>query len=156
MKKILMLLMAVLPLALASCSDKNDLPDVDFEVQISGGVYSDGSLYVVQGQTLTIDAINVTNREAGKAAAITSAAYYWDGYYLGTNLMPPYGFEIETTAETPLGRHLLEITAPLIAVDKEVATSVLVYDVYVVADATDLPTEGTTTFAAYPRAGSGK
>ena len=56
-----------------------------------------------------INSILVHNKENGKAAMINSAAYYWDGYYLGTAIQPPFGFEIETTEETPLGKHSLEI-----------------------------------------------
>ena len=150
MKKILFLLLAIMPLALVSCHDENDLPDVDFTVTVTGGTYVDGSIYVVQGENLVINSILVHNKENGKAAMINSAAYYWDGYYLGTAIQPPFGFEIETTEETPLGKHSLEIVSPLLAVDKEIATSVLVYNVTIVGSADDIPAGGTNTFIGIP------
>lgn len=133
-------------LPLTACHDDDDLPQVDFNLTISGATYSDGTIYVVQGETLEIESISVTNLEQGKAAAITAATYYWDGYCLGTTIMPPFGFEILTNEETPVGRHSLEITSPLIAEGKSIATSVLVYSVQVVASEDDLPDNGTTTF----------
>lgn len=151
MKKLLyLLILALLPVALASCSDDDDLPQVDFTLNIQGGSYADGAIYVVQGQNLTIESITVTNMESNKGAMITSASYYWDGYYLGAAIQPPYGFEIETTDQTPLGRHTLEIVSPLYAVDKEIATSVLVYTVQVVSSEDEIPAEGTNTFTGTP------
>ncbi len=138
-------------LPLAACHDDDDnLPRVDFGLVISGGTYSDGSIYVVQGDTLEIEAITVTNLEQGKAAAITAATYYWDGYCLGTNIQPPFGFEIFTDDKTPLGCPSLEITSPLLAEDKSIATAVLVYPVVVVATEDGLPGTGTTAFKGNP------
>ena len=74
MKKFLFLLLAIMPLALVSCHDENDLPDVDFTVTVTGGTYVDGSIYVVQGENLVINSILVHNKENGKAAMINSAA----------------------------------------------------------------------------------
>lgn len=147
MKKFLSLLLIAIPLSFAvtSCNDDNDLPNVDMSIAISGGQRVDNVIYVVQGDTLQIDSIGVTNNEPGKAAAITAATYYWDYQRLGTSLLPPYGFAVVTTAPTantpgtPLGKHLLEITCPLLAVDKEVATCVLAYTVQVVASPDDIP-----------------
>ncbi len=142
--------MAALPLALASCQDDNDLPDVDFTLAVDGAVNADGMLYVVRGETLAIKSITVTNKESGKAAMISSASYYWDGYYLGVSVQPPYGFEIETTDGTVPGRHTLEIVSPLFAVDKTLATAVLVYDVKVVPTAEDIPAGGSAIFTVTP------
>ncbi|MDE6465046.1 MAG: hypothetical protein K2L16_10530 [Muribaculaceae bacterium] len=150
MKKLLFLLLAALPLAFVSCSDDNDLPDVDFTLTVSGATNVDGTLYVVQGENMVIESITVTNRENGKGAMISSASYYWDGYYLGAAVQPPYGFEIETSEETPAGRHTLEIVSPLFAVDKTMATAVLVYNVQVVPTAEDIPEGGTNTFTGTP------
>lgn len=156
MKKIIYLLMlAVLPIALTACHDDDDLPQVDFTLTIEGGAYSNGTLYVVQGENLTISGITVTNVESGKGAMISSASYYWDGYYLGAAIQPPYGFEIETTDLTPLGGHTLEIVSPLYAVDKSLATAVLVYTVEVVESAADFPEGSTTAFTGTPTVSDG-
>jgi len=102
MKKILFLLLAIMPLALVSCHDENDLPDVDFTVTVTGGTYVDGSIYVVQGENLVINSILVHNKENGKAAMINSAAYYWDGYYLGTAI--PSGKTLAGNSVSTAGR----------------------------------------------------
>ena len=163
MKKFFSLLLLALPMAFinTSCSDDDDLPDVDITLTVSNCQKVGNEIYVVQGDAMKIDAINVVNKEEGKAAAITSASYYWDQVYLGTSIVSPFGFEIQTVkAEgenpgTPLGRHLLQIESPLLAVVKEIATCVLVYTVNVVASADDIPEGGVTTFTDTPAMKSG-
>lgn len=150
MKKLFFFLLAALPLMFTACSDDDDLPDVDFTIAVDGGVYADGAFYVVQGETFTIKSITVTNKESGKSAMITSATYYWDGYYLGASLQSPYGFEIEITESTPVGHHTLEIVSPLLAEGKSIANALIVYDIQVVATADDIPTGGTATVTATP------
>lgn len=143
MKKIHLLLLSLLALplfmGLTSCNDDNDLPNVDMSIAISGGEAVDGKIYVVQGDTLTVEGITVTNLDSKKTATITAATYYWDYYRLGTAMIPPYGFQIVTTDETTVGNHLLEIESPLYAVDKAPAVGIQVYDVVVVANASDIP-----------------
>lgn len=157
MKKVLSLLLLALPMAFAftSCDDDDDLPNVTMSITVENAVQQDGIIYVVQGDTLVIEGITVTNNEKGNAA-ITAATYYWDYYRLGTNIVAPYGYAIVTTRTedniegTPLGNHLLEIQCPLLAEDKAVATALMVYKVCVVESADDIPATGTTTFAVQP------
>ena len=86
MKKLYYVLLMALPvLYFASCDDDNNLPDVDVSIQVDGGVSVDGKIYVVQGDTLKVESINVINNEEGKEAIITSATYSWDYRY------PPAG-----------------------------------------------------------------
>lgn len=155
MKKVFFytLLLAALPLiGFTSCSDDDDLPDVDFTVEISDAVKIDGTIYVVQGETLTINSIEVKNNESNKSAIITAATYFWDGYRLGTVAVPPFGFEFVTDESTPLGRHEIAIDCPVYAVDKSPAVASLFYPVEVVADASDIPSgPGETTFVANKR-----
>lgn len=147
-----LLLLAALPiLGFTSCSDDDDLPNVDFSLEISGGVSVDGVIYVVQGDTLSIDAVNVTNVDSDKSALITAATYYWDAFRLGISTLPPYGFEIVTGEGTSLGKHELAIECPVYAVDKSPAIANVFYPVQIVADEADIPTGDTpavTTFSA--------
>ncbi|MBD5232803.1 MAG: hypothetical protein HDS65_01350 [Bacteroidales bacterium] len=144
-------LIAIPALAFVSCSDDDkNLPDVDFNVEVENATKVDGAVYVVQGETLTISGITVTNREEGKEAAITQAAYFWDGRYIGTSVFAPYGIEIPTSDTTPLGNHSLDIQAPVLAVDKEVATAVIGLKVVVVESEDEVPGGGSTTFVATP------
>lgn len=147
-----LLLLASLPMiGLTSCSDDgDDLPDVNFSLDIEGGVSVDGVIYVVEGEDLVISAVNVTNNESDKSAIITAATYYWDAYRLGTSAVPPYGFTISISEGTPLGRHELAIECPVYAVDKSPAVANVFYPVEVVESADDIPTGSapTTSFEA--------
>ncbi|MDE6120747.1 MAG: hypothetical protein K2F63_03055 [Muribaculaceae bacterium] len=153
MKKYLFLVLMLVPmLGFVSCSDDDgdDLPQVEFNFETEGTVSVDGLLYVVQGETFKITAINVTNKEANKAAGIVSAAYYWDGYYLGTTALPPFAFEFVTSEDTSIGTHQIQVECPVYAVDKELANAVVTLNVEVVASADDIPTSpsqgGSSTF----------
>ncbi len=152
MKRFLYLMIFALPLlAFTSCNDDDDLPDVDFIVDISGATYVDGTIYCVQGQPFTIDAINVVNNEKGKEALITYAEYFWDYMRLGTSGTPPFAFEIYVSEEAELGNHLLEIYAPVYAVDKSPAFSMMAFNVVVVATTDELPDNGVTSFTFAPQ-----
>ncbi|MDE6271084.1 MAG: hypothetical protein K2M12_09565 [Muribaculaceae bacterium] len=149
MKKTILytLLLAVLPFfGFTSCSnDGDDIPNVDFSLEITDGTTVDGTIYVVRGTTLKIDGIKVKNLDGDKSAMITSATYYWDQIRLGTTVVAPYGFEFETTENTPLGRHEITIECPVYAVDKSPAVSTIYYRVEVVENADDIPAVTTPT-----------
>lgn len=139
MKKYLIALLTLIPLlAFTACDDDDNLPNVDFDLTIDGAVNVDGTLYVVRGETLTVESITVINKDGG-GAFITSASYYWNGYFLGRTVQPPFGFEIETNESTRLGRSRLEIYAPLFASDKTLANAFIQYGVTVVESSEDIP-----------------
>jgi hypothetical protein len=141
MKKLFYLIAMALPLVFfaTSCDDDDDLPNVEMSVAFSNCKIVDDVVFVVQGDTLTIDSVTVTNLEKGKAAAITSATYYWDAVRLGTAVVSPFRFQIATSESTPLGEHLLQIETPVLAVDKAAAVGMMNYTVMVVADSLALP-----------------
>lgn len=146
MKKsfIYLFLLAIIPvLGFSSCSDEDNIPDVHFELDITGGVSVDGIIYVVQGDAFTINGIEVTNLENKDEAFITSATYYWDTDRVGIATIPPYGMTIETTENTRLGRHNLAIECPLYIVDHSPAMANLFYLVEVVAAPEDIPSGDT-------------
>lgn len=139
MKKLYYLSLLVAPMLFAaSCDDDNNLPDVDVSVEISGGERVDGAIYVVAGDILSIDAINVVNREEGKSAIITEAAYSWDYGPALFSVVPPYGASFVTN-ENMVGRHLLQIQCPLLAEDKSAAMMHMSYNVMVVSDEEGIP-----------------
>ncbi len=151
MKRLLLLSFALPLLLLSACDDDGkDLPDVDFVVDVAGGVYHDGALYVVAGETLTVNSIEVVNKEQGKNAMISYADYFLDYVKVAQSVVPPFGVDIYVSPDTPVGRHILEIYAPVYATDKSPAFSLLSYTVNVVATAGDLPADGVTSFAADP------
>lgn len=141
MKKILSLalLVAALPFAMVSCSDDDNLPKVDYDISFSGATLDNGTLYVVQGDTLKVNSITVKNQDSDKNAGLTNAEYFWDYYFVGNSPLPPFNFSIATNQDTPLGEHALTIRMGVVAVDKEPAVGVVDYPVMVVADSTQLP-----------------
>lgn len=143
------LMWAVLPvmaMSFAACHDDDDLPNVSFKIVTDeSNPVVDGTIYVVQGEDLTIDAIEVTNNETGKAAAITQANYYWDGALVYVSPFSPFGCELSTSETTALGAHNLDITTTVLAVDKEIASAIIGYKVMVVESVEDIPTGGVTT-----------
>lgn len=152
MKKTLFAALLALPLiGFVSCSDDKDLPDVDFTVDVENATRVDGFLYVVQGDTLVVESITVTNREEGKNAIITQADYYWDGYFMGTSIVPPYGYKIFIGESTPVGDHQIDIQMPVFAEDKAAATALVSMKVVVVQEDTEIPDGGASTFIVTPR-----
>lgn len=152
MKKFIYLILMLIPaLTLVSCHDDgNDLPNVDFNLSFENGVEVDGTIYVVQGEVLKITAIDVVNNEADKSAMISSANYYWDGYYMGTSIQPPFGYELDISKDVPLGKHQIDIECPVFAVDKSPATAVVFMYVNIVESASDIPPMAEATTTVHP------
>ena len=147
MKKFLTYALAIiaLPFAVSSCSDDNDLPNVDYSIAISGAVVNDstGTIYVAQGDTLNIESITVKNLESDKNAAVTDAEYYWDYNFIGNSPLPPYGYKIYVSDQTPLGDHELTIRMGVVAVDKSPAVGIVSYNVVVVENDSTATTPAT-------------
>lgn len=124
-----------------SCSDEDSLPNVDYDIAFSGATLdpATGTLYVVQGDTLTIDSIGIRNLESNKNAAITGADYYWDYRFIGPSPFEPFGFRIPISENVATGAHNLTIQMGVVAVDKEPAIGIADYTVMVVPDSTDIP-----------------
>lgn len=141
------IILAAMPIMFTSCSNDNDLPDVNYSIEISGGVVDEnsGTIYVVQGDTLNVESLSVTNVETGKVAVLAGAEYYWDYNFLGGSPFPPYGFKIYVSDETTVGDHDLTIRTSVLAEGKEPAIGIINYPVMVVSSSEDLPTTATYT-----------
>lgn len=120
MKRLYYLLL-VLPLlaVMASCSDDDkDLPKVNISVQYSGASEQDGVITVAQGETLTIDAIDITPVSGTGKAVLGNTTYYLDGVPFYTIGVAPYSGEIDTTG-IPEGEHSLSFMSQVFQVDRE-------------------------------------
>lgn len=139
MKKLFSLLLALPMIFFASCSDDKDVPDVSVNTEISGAyqVPNDNALYVVKGETMTIDAVTLTSH-TGKEAAISSVTYVWDYISVGTNVVSPFTQSLTMETVEP-GDHLLQLNMIIAAVGYPITTGVVAYPVKVVASADDLP-----------------
>lgn len=143
MKKIFYYLLLALPLGfmVTSCDDDDDkVPNVSVQATISGGVFEDGEIYVVQGDELVIDGLTLVNN-TNKDGTLGAVTYYWDHYLIGTNITQPYTLTIET-ADQPVGRHLIQAQMPIYVVDYPICWGYIQYYVHIVEDASELPGNG--------------
>lgn len=151
MKKLLALLFIVLPLSLAyvSCSDDDDLPDVSMSITVSNSKVLGDTIFVVQGDSLIVDAINIQNNEQGKNALITFASYQFINEIYKTPYIPfywarPTSTDPQSVYYIPVGVYPLTIQVDIAAEDKALAFGVLPYMVRVVASPDDIPANATT------------
>ncbi len=142
MKKILYLLFALPLLGLiSSCDDDKDLPDVTFSMDYSGASCVDDVLYVVQGDTLYINALNVTPAEGTKKATLGLTTYYWDFSPFYSTITVPFSTAIATEGIEP-GDHMLQVRTTIYQVDKEQAFGLFSYKVVIVPTDEDQPGDG--------------
>ncbi len=143
MKKFLYLLF-LLPLGLSSvsCDDDDKVPDVGIQATIAGGVVDNNTIYVVQGEDLIIEKMDIVNH-TGKDAAIGVVNYYIDGVNAGQSLIAPYRFEFFTD-NLPVGEHVLTAEMPVYVVDYPICFGAFSFRLQVVEDAADLPGEPAT------------
>lgn len=141
MKKLYYLLLLALPLiGMSSCDDDDDVPDVSLSATIDGATRVDNTLYVISGDTLDIESINLIDNTK-KGAVIGSATYFWDYYRIGGTIVSPYGMQIDTEG-VQLGNHLLQIKVSIYAVDYSPCIGYMEYPVKIVASENDIPTDG--------------
>ena len=147
MKKYFYYILLLLPLAMVAtaCDDDDDnkVPDVSVNATISGGVFYEDEIYVVQGEELKIDALSLVNRTK-KDGAMGAVTYYWDNYLIGTNITQPFSLTVNT-ADQPVGRHLLQAQMPRYLVDYPICWGYIQYYVNIVETADELPGDGNVT-----------
>lgn len=141
MKKLFYLLIAVPFVFLAACSDDDKLPDVDLTVAFEDCAISqtDNTIYVVQGKSFDIASINLVVNE-DKKGDLGVVNYYIDGYRIGASVEKPYSATISTEGMEP-GTYLLNIEAGIYVVDYPVCIGVVGYNVKVVAEESEIPSD---------------
>lgn len=137
MKK-LFLLMLALPLLMVSCDDDDNLPKVKLNIEVSGGVSSDGYIYVLQGDALSFNSITVDSEESTSGVQISGADYYLDYRPVWSTLVPPYAFTLQT-GTLPTGNHIVEIQCPVLAVGYSPAIAYVTYRLKIVDSLDDIP-----------------
>ena len=128
-----------MPFFLVSCDDDNELPDVKFKVDISGGKNINGVIYVVKGDTLTVENVSIASHNT-KGAAMGEVSYFWDGHFLLTNPFPPYKINIATD-KMVTQNHILEFNCPLYVVDSPILTAYFRYPIKLVEAPDSIPNE---------------
>lgn len=142
MKKFLLTLM-LLPMlgAFTACdNDEDDLPEVDIEVAISGGVQNpdDNKIYVQQGTPLIVESLTPVSRN-GKKCTLGLTTYYLNGVPQYQTVTVPFGAEFDTSILEP-GEYTFQIKTSVYQIDKSAAVCLLTYNLVVEA-ADDEPTD---------------
>lgn len=141
MKKLYQMLLLALPLVFfAACDDDDKLPDVSINVNIEGATRVDDVLYVVKGETITVESVTLTDNTE-KGAVIGGVDYYWDYRPVGATIVQPYTIELNTDG-VPVGNHLLQINMSIYAVDYSTCWGRVYYKVKIVESSDDIPTTG--------------
>ena len=138
MKKLFYLLF-LLPLAFfASCSDDDDLAQVDFSVTLSGVSQVDSKFYTVVGDTVSVDGVSVKSL-TDKAATVTGVRYHLDGYPIWASIEEAkFNFSF-TTKDMKPGTHTFTVTSTVLQVDKSITSAVVNIPLVVVEDEEKLP-----------------
>lgn len=126
------LLAAVAILVIPACSnDEKDLPDVDVQVSISGGVQDpeNGDIVVKQGTPLVVDGLEVSPRN-GKKATLGLTTYYLNGIPQAQTITVPFSAEFNTSDLEP-GQYIFQIKSAVYQVDKSAGFILLTYDLVV-------------------------
>ncbi|MDE7110723.1 MAG: hypothetical protein K2O38_02325 [Muribaculaceae bacterium] len=141
MKKILYSLMFLPMLAIMSaCSDSdNDLPEVDMQVTISGGIQNedDNKIYVEQGTPLVVESVTAIPRN-GKKTTLGLTTYYLNGLPQYQTVTVPFSCTLSTTKLKP-GEYSFQIKSAVYQVDKTAAFVLMSYDLVVEEPQSDEP-----------------
>lgn len=135
MKKIFYLLL-ILPLMMMSCKE-DEMPNVKFNVEFSGGVKVNGTIYVVKGDTLSVENVEIASH-GDKNAAMGEVSYFLDGLFLITKFFPPYKINIPTN-DMRINNHVLEFNCPLYVEDSPILTAYFRYPVKLVSNPDSIP-----------------
>ncbi len=145
MKKFILslMLLPMLGVFTACDNDSDDLPEVDIEVAMSGGVQNpdNNKIYVEQGTPLVIEGITAVSRN-GHKTTLGLTTYYLNGIPQFQTVTVPFGAEFDTADLEP-GEYAFQIKTSVYQVDKSAAVCLLSYDLVVEApqgdNSTDVP-----------------
>ncbi|MDE6650011.1 MAG: hypothetical protein K2K45_08790 [Muribaculaceae bacterium] len=142
MKKLLYLLL-VLPFTMmfSSCSNDNDLPNVEITMSFDNAAVDDGTVYVVQDSVFSITGISTKALDSNQQAAIANVRYFWNGYPAPNLTWSNMPIEIDM-AQMPVtssGKCLLGLNATLLETDKSMAYCSLDIPIQTVESVDSLP-----------------
>lgn len=140
MKKFYYLLLALPLLTFLSACDDDDknIPEVSLSIEYSGGTLNDGVLYVVEGETLKIDALVVKPAPGTGKAVLGQTTYLWDGIPFYTTGVAPFSVDIDTS-DMAEGNHTLTVNSQIFQEDKSIGWGIFQYKVVIVAAPEDQP-----------------
>ncbi|MDE6380922.1 MAG: hypothetical protein K2L11_10650 [Muribaculaceae bacterium] len=146
MKKLLYLLL-VLPFAMmvSSCSNDNDLPNVDITMSFDKAAVKDGAVYVIQDSVFSITGITTKAVDSNQQSAIANVRYFWNGLPAPGLTWSSFPMEIDMAQmpQVEKGANILGLRATLLETDKSMAFTVFNVPIVAVDSEEDLP-EGLT------------
>lgn len=145
----LIVFLFAVPFILNSCSDDDDMPVARISIQETGGVQSEGNLYIVNGDSICIDKISIVPDESTPTSMITACNYYWDGFFVGPAFGPDFNRKFYVYNQ-PAGRHYLTIKMLVAAQGYSLATYISQIPVVVLPQGTSLESvnpDGTDLFS---------
>lgn len=107
----------------SSCSDDNDLPNVDITMSFDNAVVDDGTVYVVQDSVFSITSITTKSVDSGKSSAIANIKYFWNGRPAPglTWSGMPVNIDMAIMPQPASGNNVLALDATLLEVDKSIS-----------------------------------
>lgn len=142
MKKLFYLLLALPLMSLLSACDDDDnkIPDVSISIDYdaSTATLTDGTFYVVKGETFKINGLVVTPAPGTGKAVLGNTTYFLDGLPFYTTGIAPFGVEIGTS-DIEEGLHTLSVNTQIYQVDKSLGWGVFEYKLAIVAAPEDQP-----------------
>lgn len=142
MKKLILFLLPVLAtVAMTSCSNDDELPQVKASIDYAGAVEDDGTFYVKLGDDLSITSITVTPEAGYGKATLGATAYYWNYAYLATTIEEPFGMTLPTS-EMPEGDYVLQIRSTVFQENRSVGLAYFSFPVKIVKDYPENPGSG--------------
>lgn len=146
MKKLLYLLL-LMPLPfLFSCSDDDDLAQVDMTLTLSGVSQSDNVFYTVAGENVTIENLTVKSLN-GNAATVANVIFYFNGVPLIGNPGNPFTGTFSTEG-LESGTYTFSMAGQVLEVDKTITDFTYSTPIVIVESEEDLP-EGAQTLGTY-------
>lgn len=146
MKKLfLSLLLLPAMAAFTGCSnDSDDLPEVNMEVTISGGVQDpvNNKIYIEQGNDLIVESIAAVPTN-GKKTTVGLTTYYLNGLPQFQTVTMPFGCTL-STQELAVGEYAFQIKSAVYQVDKSPAIVLMSYDLAVEQPGTGPEVPGTS------------
>ena len=143
-KNLFYFILAILPfmtLTFASCSNDN-LPKVKISINVADNTpVIDGTICVIQDDSIHVKNLTVTNLEEGKNAMLNQVVYYLDGYRYTPTVAQNTSFYIPT-AKASAGNHEIEVSCQVLAEGKSVAYALCKFPVLVIPVIEDFPTNG--------------
>lgn len=141
MKKLMYLLLLLLPLSiLGACDSDDQFPDVTLHVDFSGITDVDGEYYAVKGEPVTVDKVYARSMSSLNAA-LGGVTYYYDYTGVGYSNIAPFSAMFVPEKK---GEHILQIFTTVLQEDKRITEACLTFYINVVDSPEDIPAGAAT------------